>query len=305
MDITGKNKQCETMRRVLYLNHKPDRRDARIVEELAKTHSMFAQAGLLNFEAINFLQRIFRGQGIDALVTSLPTNAEYLKAAGIKNKDLPGDSGFTALAGKYLGAGGKFEPYKNMRDWDGEGGTSIARSMLFWTRLLTDLAVIIYDETPVPPESLKSAADEVIRKTPDEAGDLRRLEERLTVRAAPSGQTVLSALSDELKIKEHKGYLKALVKVDLGYGLASRQAAGLCGLAQKYPAAIYLEERAEAGSAMECNAKSLMGIMALALGKGAQVTVRVQEGAGAETVLRALCKFLSLNSHEWHAFKEI
>jgi phosphocarrier protein HPr len=70
-------------------------------------------------------------------------------------------------------------------------------------------------------------------------------------------------------------------------GLHARAAAKLTQLASSFPCDVWLSR-----SGRRVNAKSIMGVMMLAAGKGSQVRVEA-EGADAEAALAALLKLIA------------
>ena len=70
-------------------------------------------------------------------------------------------------------------------------------------------------------------------------------------------------------------------------GLHARASAKLTQVASAYPCEVWLERNGR-----RVNAKSIMGVMMLAAGKGAMVTIEA-EGEGAEAALAALLKLIA------------
>ena len=70
-------------------------------------------------------------------------------------------------------------------------------------------------------------------------------------------------------------------------GLHARASAKLTQVASGYPCEVWL-----ARNGRRVNAKSIMGVMMLAAGKGATVTIET-EGDGAEAALAALLKLIA------------
>ncbi|WP_027415370.1 HPr family phosphocarrier protein [Aneurinibacillus terranovensis] len=77
------------------------------------------------------------------------------------------------------------------------------------------------------------------------------------------------------------------VKVMLNSGLHARPASNFIKIASKYTCDISLEKEGK-----KANAKSIMGVMSLAITKGTEITVSA-EGDDAEKALAELTEFLS------------
>ena len=80
------------------------------------------------------------------------------------------------------------------------------------------------------------------------------------------------------------------VEVKLASGLQARQAALFVQEANRYIADVFLEKGTK-----KVNAKSIMGIMSLAISKGTTVSLSA-DGSDAEEAVDALCKFISSES---------
>lgn len=79
-------------------------------------------------------------------------------------------------------------------------------------------------------------------------------------------------------------------EVKLASGLQARQAALFVQEANRYIADVFLEKGTK-----KVNAKSIMGIMSLAISKGTTVSLSA-DGSDAEEAVDALCKFISSES---------
>ncbi|MET3697526.1 catabolite repression HPr-like protein [Bacillus oleivorans] len=77
------------------------------------------------------------------------------------------------------------------------------------------------------------------------------------------------------------------VEVNLKTGLQARPAALFVQEANRFSSEVYLEKEGK-----RVNAKSIMGIMSLAVGAGSQVTL-IAEGHDAEAAVEALTSFIS------------
>ena len=77
------------------------------------------------------------------------------------------------------------------------------------------------------------------------------------------------------------------VEVKLQSGLQARQAALFVQEANRHIADVYLEKDDK-----KVNAKSIMGIMSLAIGKGAIITLSA-EGSDEQEAVETLAKFIS------------
>ncbi len=77
------------------------------------------------------------------------------------------------------------------------------------------------------------------------------------------------------------------VEVKLQSGLQARQAALFVQEANRYIADVFLEKDDK-----KVNAKSIMGIMSLAIGKGATITLSA-EGSDEDEAVEALAKFIT------------
>lgn len=81
--------------------------------------------------------------------------------------------------------------------------------------------------------------------------------------------------------------LRRKVEVKLRTGLQARPAARFVQEANRYAAEIYLEKDEKV-----VNAKSIMGVMSLAVAQGTQITLSA-EGHDAEEALQALSRFVT------------
>lgn len=81
--------------------------------------------------------------------------------------------------------------------------------------------------------------------------------------------------------------VERLVKVELDTGLQARPAAQFVQEANRYSAHIFLEKGGK-----KVNAKSIMGLMSLAVTRGEVITL-IAEGADEETALNDLTTFVS------------
>lgn len=77
------------------------------------------------------------------------------------------------------------------------------------------------------------------------------------------------------------------MKIELTGGLEARPVAMLVQVASKFESSVYLETEGK-----KVNAKSIMGMMSLALGTGENVKI-ITEGADEEQALFAIKKYLS------------
>ena len=81
--------------------------------------------------------------------------------------------------------------------------------------------------------------------------------------------------------------VKKLITVELASGLEARPAAMLVQVASQYESAIYLEAEAK-----RVNAKSIMGMMSLALAPGEKVTV-IADGTDEDDAIFGMENYLS------------
>ncbi|HWO75630.1 MAG TPA: HPr family phosphocarrier protein [Bacillus sp. (in: firmicutes)] len=77
------------------------------------------------------------------------------------------------------------------------------------------------------------------------------------------------------------------VEVNLKTGLQARPAALFVQEANRFSSEVFLEKEGK-----RVNAKSIMGIMSLAVGAGSKVTL-IAEGHDAEAAIEALTEFIS------------
>lgn len=86
--------------------------------------------------------------------------------------------------------------------------------------------------------------------------------------------------------KGEKGMVENQVEVKLKSGLQARQAALFVQQANRYKSDVFLEKDNK-----KVNAKSIMGIMSLAIARGTQVTL-IAAGDDAEKAVAALTEFI-------------
>lgn len=77
------------------------------------------------------------------------------------------------------------------------------------------------------------------------------------------------------------------IKIQLTGGLEARPVAMLVQLASQYDSSVYLETEGK-----KVNAKSIMGMMSLALGEGAEVKI-VTDGSDEEQAMAGMEDYLS------------
>ena len=80
---------------------------------------------------------------------------------------------------------------------------------------------------------------------------------------------------------------RAEIQIVNKLGLHARASAKLTQVASAYPCEVWLERNGR-----RVNAKSIMGVMMLAAGKGASITIEA-EGDDAEAALEALVKLIA------------
>ncbi|MFD1848987.1 HPr family phosphocarrier protein [Oceanobacillus bengalensis] len=81
--------------------------------------------------------------------------------------------------------------------------------------------------------------------------------------------------------------VERLVRVELDAGLQARPAAQFVQEANRYSSHLFLEKDGK-----KINAKSIMGLMSLAIAKGEEITL-IAEGPDEDIALNDLCSFVS------------
>ncbi|KKB38656.1 Catabolite repression HPr-like protein Crh [Bacillus thermotolerans] len=93
-------------------------------------------------------------------------------------------------------------------------------------------------------------------------------------------------------MKEEKEMVEKLTEVQLKTGLHARPAALFVQEANRFSSEIFLEKDGK-----KVNAKSIMGIMSLAINRGSEVTLSA-EGSDEEEAVKVLAEFIE--SEEGH-----
>lgn len=89
------------------------------------------------------------------------------------------------------------------------------------------------------------------------------------------------------KIERMRRLVEREVKVELETGLQARPAAQFVQEANRYAAHLFLEKDSK-----KVNAKSIMGLMSLAIASGEEIKL-IADGPDEETALNHLCEFVT------------